>query len=111
MGGGGGGWRGGEGGSNIYFHHPGGRAEGLENKKKGASMVQGQVFLIFQDLSFLHLEITLLFAKLCYTPLQNYPMHLKKIVFLSHHNFGKKKYSKLSKNESENIQTIKITYL
>ena len=40
-------------------------------------MVQGQVFLkgigagsfpilFFQDLSFLHLEITLLFAKLCY---------------------------------------------
>ena len=40
-------------------------------------MVQGQVFLegdtfpiqVFQDLSFLHLEITLPFAKLCYTPL------------------------------------------
>ena len=40
-------------------------------------MAQGQVFLkggtgtfpiyFFQDLSFLHLEITLTFAKLCYT--------------------------------------------
>ena len=56
-----------------------------KTKKGGGSTVQGQVFLkgggggggggagtfpifqiIFQDLSFLHLEITLLFAKLCY---------------------------------------------
>ena len=44
--------------------------------KRGGSMVQGQVFLkvgagffpisFFQVLSFLHLEITLLFAKLPY---------------------------------------------
>ena len=95
----------------ILFSPPGGEGGRTGKLKKGGSMVQGQVFLFFQDLSFLHLEITLLFAKLCYTPLQNYPMHLKKIVFFSHHNFGKKGYSKLSKNEPENIQTIKITYL
>ena len=52
---------------------PGGESEKL---KGGGSMVQGQVFLkggthtfpisFFQVLSFLHLEITLPFAKLCY---------------------------------------------
>ena len=43
-------------------------------------MVQGQAFLkegtfpiqFFQDLSFLHLEITLPFAKLCYAFKENY---------------------------------------
>ena len=50
-----------------------GGGRGSENLKKGGeSMVQGEVFLalflfnFFQALSFLHLEITLPFAKLCY---------------------------------------------
>ena len=48
----------------------GGESENL--KKGGESMVQGKVFLalfifnFFQALSFLHLETTLPFAKLCY---------------------------------------------
>ena len=50
---------------------------------------------IFQGLSFLHLEITLPFAKLCYA------FEEKKI--FCHHNFMKKGHSKLSKNEPENI--------
>ena len=80
-------------------------------KKRGWSMVPGKVFskrgglafsyLIFQGLSFLYLEITLLFAKLCY---------LKKKIFFCHHCM-KKYHSKLSKNEPENIPKIKITYL
>ena len=67
-------------------------------------MVQGQVFfkggswhffyLIFQGLSLLHLEITLLFAKLCCT-------FEEKIFY--HHNFLKKVHSKLSKTKPENI--------
>ena len=50
--------------------------ESEKSQKLGGSMVQGQVFLkggtdtfpisFFQVLSFLHLEITLPFAKLCY---------------------------------------------
>ena len=66
-------------------------------------MAHGQVFLkvgadtfpisFFQGLSFLHLEITLSFAKLCYA------FEKKEI----HHNFMKKGHSKLSKNEPENI--------
>ena len=60
-------------------------------------MVQEQVFLKgFQGLSFLHLEITLLFAKLCYA--------FEDKFFFCHHNFMKKGHSKLSKNEPENIQ-------
>ena len=64
-------------------------------KKRGGSMVQGQVFskrwyffyLIFQD----HIYVQKLsFAKLCDTPLQNRAMHLKKIIFFCHHNFGEK---------------------
>ena len=61
-------------------------------------MVQGQVFLkggagtfpiyFFQGLSFLHLEITLTFAKLCYACEEKYCF---------------KGHSKLSKNELENI--------
>ena len=52
----------------------GGDSEKLKNG--GRSIVQGKVFFkgragifhiyFFQDLSFLHLEITLSFAKLCY---------------------------------------------
>ena len=50
----------------------------MKNKKRGGTMVQGQVFLnrgegastfsilFFQGLSFLPLEITFPFAKLCY---------------------------------------------
>ena len=70
-------------------------------------MVQGQVllkgggggltlFLFFQGLSFLHLEITLLFAKLCYA--------FEEKKFFCRHNFMKKSHLKLSKNEPENIQ-------
>ena len=69
-------------------------------------MVQGQVFLkvragtspilFFQGLSFLHLIITLPFAKLCYA-------FKKNIFFFCHHKFMKKGYSMLSKNEAENI--------
>ena len=50
---------------------------------------------IFQGLSFLHLEITLPFAKLCYA--------FEEKLFFCHHNFMKKDHSKLSKNEPENI--------
>ena len=46
--------------------------------------------ILFQGLSFLHLEITLLFAKLCYA-------------FEEKPQFYEKSYSKLSKNEPENI--------
>ena len=35
----------------------------------------------------------------------------RKIIFFCHHNFMKKGHSKLSKNEPENIPSIKITYL
>ena len=49
----------------------------------------------FQGLSFLHLEITLPFAKLCYA--------FEEKLFFCHHNFMKKGHSKLSKNETENI--------
>ena len=48
----------------------------------------------FQGLSFLHLEITLPFAKLCYA--------FEEKLFC-HHNFMKKGHSKFSKNEPENI--------
>ena len=64
----------------VHFNYLPQRGEGDSEKlKKGdGSMVQGQVFLkegrwagtfrinFFQGLSFLHLEITLHFAKLCY---------------------------------------------
>ena len=49
----------------------------------------------FQVLSFLHLEITLPFAKLCYA--------FEEKLFCCHHNFMKKGQFKLSKNEPENI--------
>ena len=52
-------------------------------------MVWGQVFF-FQGLSFLDLEITLLFAKLCYA-------------FEEKPQFYEKSYPYLSKNEPENI--------
>ena len=70
--------------------------------------MQGQVFLkgeggeaetfpiyFFQGLTFLHLEITLPFAKLLYI--------WRKIIFYCHHNFMKKGHSNLSKNKPENI--------
>ena len=54
---------------------PGGGGGSEKFKKGGKRMVQGQVFLkggadsfpilFFQGLSFLHLEITLPFSKLC----------------------------------------------
>ena len=50
----------------------------------------------FQGLSFLHLEITLPLAKLCYA-------FEEKIFFFCHHNFMKYGHFKLSKNEPENI--------
>ena len=52
-------------------------------------MVQGQVFLKGGGVSFLHLEITLPFAKtvLCIW---------KKKFFFCHHNFMEKGHSKLS---------------
>ena len=50
----------------------------------------------FQDLSFLCLEITLPFAKLCYA-------FEKKTSFSCNHNFMKKVHSKLSKDEPENF--------
>ena len=49
----------------------------------------------FQGLTFLHLEITLPFAKLLYI--------WRKIIFYCHHNFMKKGHSNLSKNKPENI--------
>ena len=75
-------------------------------------MVQGQVFLkggqdffLFNFFKVCHFYI----KKLLY-PLQNCIMHLKKKKIFSYHNFMKKSYSKLYKNEPENI-LIKITYL
>ena len=52
----------------------------------------------FRNLKFKieHLDITLLFAKLCYA-------FEEKFFFFCHHNFMKKGSSKLSKNEPENI--------
>ena len=68
-------------------------------------MGQGQIFLkeggwhfsylIFQGLPFLHLEITLPFAKLCYA--------FEEKLFFCHRNFMKKGHSKLPKNEPENV--------
>ena len=69
-------------------------------------MVEGQVFLkgggadtfpisFFQGLSFLRLEITLPFAKLCYA--------FEKTNFICHHSFMKKGHFKLSKNEPEDV--------
>ena len=49
----------------------------------------------FQGLSFLYLEITLPFAKLCYV--------FEEFFVFCHNNFMKKSHSKSSKNESENI--------
>ena len=69
-------------------------------------MVQGQVLLkkggrtetflnyFFKSLAFLHLQITLPFAKLCY-------VFEKKNIIFCHHNFMKKGHSMLSKNEPE----------
>ena len=62
--------------------------------------MQGQVFLKGGGgwhfyLSFLHLEITLPFAKLCCT--------FKEKLFFSTTIISQKSQSKLSKNESENI--------
>ena len=65
---------------------PGG---GSEKLKKG-------VKAWCEGLSFLHLEITLAFAKLCY-PFE------EKLFFFCHHNFMEKGHSKLSRNEPENI--------
>ena len=50
---------------------------------------------VFEGLSFLHLEITLPFAKLCYA--------FEEKKFFCHHYFINKGHSKLSKNEPENI--------
>ena len=85
----------------------GGKSEKL--KKRGGSMVQGQVllkggkgagwhfsYLFFQDLSFFNLEITLPFAELCYA--------FEEKKFFCHHNFMKKGHSNLSKKEPENIR-------
>ena len=67
-------------------------------------MMQGQVFLkkggwdfSVQGLSFLHLEITLLSAKLCYA------------FFFCHDNFMKKIHFKLSKNKPGDNPEMKIT--
>ena len=81
-----------------------GLGESEKLKKGGRSMVQGQVFLkggdwhfsIFKGLSFLHLEITLPFAKLCYG-------FEEKIFFSVTIVIWKKGLSKLSKNEPGNI--------
>ena len=75
-------------------------------------MVQGQVFLIrgagtfdnlfFQCLSFLHLEIILLFAKLCYA-------FEEKRFFFCHHNFMKKvilSYLKMNQKISNNQDNL-----
>ena len=69
-------------------------------------MAQRQLFLkggagSFQGLSFLHLEITLPFAKLCYA-------FEEKLIFFCHHNFMKKGNSRLSKKWTWKIN---ITYL
>ena len=50
----------------------------------------------FQGLSFLHVEITLLFAKSLYA-------FKEKDFFYCHHSSIKNSYSNLSKNEPENI--------
>ena len=53
------------------------------------------LFIFFKVYHFLHLEITLPFAKLCYV--------FEDKNFFCHFNFMKKGHSKLSKNEHENI--------
>ena len=50
----------------------------------------------FQGLSFLHLEIILLFAKLCNA-------FEEKLFFSATIIFGRKSHSKLSKNDPENV--------
>ena len=67
-------------------------------------MVQGQVFLKGEG-------GTDTFSRFIIFTFRNYVMHLKKKRFFCHHNFMKKGHSKLSKNEPENIPSIKITYL
>ena len=62
-------------------------------KKRGRTDTFPNYFL--KSLSFLHLQITLPFAKLCYA-------FEKKYIFFCHHNFMKKGHSMLSKNEPEN---------
>ena len=90
-----------QGGTKIWLPPLEGDSEKI--KKGSGSMVQGHVFLkvctfpiqFFQRLSFSHLEITLYKIVLCIW---------RKIIFFCHHNFMKKGHSKLSKNESKDIQ-------
>ena len=65
----------------------------LKGGKEGLALFLSNFFKAFH--SFLHLVVTLIFAKLCYA-------FLKKFLFC-HHNFLKKSNSKLLKNEPENI--------
>ena len=74
----------------------------------GGSMVQGQVFLkghcrSFQGLSFLHLEIILFFAKLCF--------EFENELCFSAIIISWKKPFYLAKNEPENISYIKMIYI
>ena len=66
---------------------------GADPLKRGAGTLPIE---FFKGLSFLHLEIALSFAKLCYA------FEEKKIIFC-HHNFMKKGHTRLPKNEPENI--------
>ena len=67
--------------------------QGQVLKKKGEGAGTFPI-KFFQGVSFLHLEITLRFAKLCHA--------FEEKKFLCHHNFMKKGHAKLSKNEPEN---------
>ena len=81
----------------VNFDHLPWRGGESEKLKRGCIMAKGQVLkggtgtfpiYFFQGLSFLHLEITLTFTKLCYTFEEN--------LFFSATIFMKKDHSKLS---------------
>ena len=108
------------GGSKFWLPPPPER--GIWKIRKGSgSMVQGQVLLkvcVWAERCGGWHFLSLIFSRFIIFTYRNY-ITLCKIVlciwretiFFCHHNFMKKGHSKLSKNEPENIPSIKITYL
>ena len=97
------------------------RGESEKLEKGSGSMVQGQVLLkvcVWAERCGGWHFLSLIFSRFIIFTYRNY-ITLCKIVlciwretiFFCHHNFMKKGHSKLSKNEPENIPSIKITYL
>ena len=75
-------------------------------KKRGGSVVQGQVFLKGRcwHFSYLFFSRFIIFTFRNYFTLCKIVLCIwRKIIFFCHHNFMKKGHSKLSKNEPENI--------